>query len=343
MGFRLLWPTMRWAEDRHIELDAAGEENAAEFVDHLRDVTDEQWAGCDAVISIGDIPLEYRQKLNNCKIFVTPKVGFDNIDLAAWGEAGIPVSNVPDYGTMEVADHAIALMLSLMKGITFHTRELKADLRANWRPALNPYGRRLSDCTFGVIGLGRIGTATALRAKAFGMNVVFYDPYVPNGTELAVGVTRLASLAELMAASDVVSVHVPLSDETEKLIGAEAFGHSKPGQILINTARGAIVDLDALQVALQTNQIQAAGLDVLPEEPADPNHPLLSAWSRDEEWVAHRLLLTPHSAFCTPESMTDMRAKGVFVALEYLGGGRLQNCVNEVHLRAIADSVASKP
>jgi len=333
MGYKILWPMMRWSDDRHIELEAVGDHEAI-FVDRFNDVTDEQWAECDALVCAPDVPAEFRTKLKNCRIFITPKVGFDNIDLAGWGELGIPVSNVPDYGTMEVADHAMALMMSLMKGITFHTRELKADIAGNWRPALNPYGRRLSDCTFGVLGLGRIGTAAALRAKAFGMNVVFYDPYLPNGADLAVGVTRLNSLEELMAASDVLSVHVPLSDETEKMLNADAFSHARPGMILINSARGPIIDLDALHDALKNNQIQAAGLDVLPVEPADPNHPLLSAWTRDEEWIAHRLLITPHSAFYTPESMRDMRAKGVHVAIEYLDGGRLQNCVNGDFLKS---------
>ncbi|MEM7216812.1 MAG: C-terminal binding protein [Pseudomonadota bacterium] len=328
MTYNILWPTMRWPDDRHIELDAAGEHSAV-FVDRFADVSDEQWAACDVVVSTLDIPEEHRAKLSRCRIFITPKVGFDNIDLSVWGELGIPVCNVPDYGTQEVADHALALMMSLMKGITFHTRELKADIKGNWRPALNPFGKRLSDCTFGVLGLGRIGTAAALRAKAFGMRVVFFDPYLPNGSDLALGVERLDSLQALMAASDVLSVHVPLSTETEKLLNADAFAHAKPGMVLINTARGPIIDLDALHDALRNDQVQAVGLDVLPVEPADPNHPLLSAWSRDEEWVKDRLLLTPHSAFYTPESMRDMRAKGVHVAIEYLDGGRLQNCVNE--------------
>lgn len=336
MGFNILWPMMRWSRDHDIELDAVGEGNEAVFVRSFDEVTDAQWAAADAVVSTPDIPVAYQEKLTNCRIFITPKVGFDNIDIAAWGAKGIPVSNVPDYGTMEVADHAIALMMSLMKGITFHTRELKKDIKGNWRPALNPYGRRLSDCTFGVLGLGRIGTAAALRAKAFGMNVVFYDPYLPNGADLAIGVKRLKSLAELMAASDVVSVHTPLSGETDTLLNAEAFAHSKPGQIIINTARGPIIDLDALHVALKTDQIQAAGLDVLPQEPADPDHPLLSAWTADEDWIADRLLITPHSAFFTPESMRDMRAKGVHVAIDYLSGGGLQNCVNEQYLNRSA-------
>jgi lactate dehydrogenase-like 2-hydroxyacid dehydrogenase len=319
---------MRWPEGREIELASMGEIGTAEFCESFSDVTDEQWANCDAVICAPDIPVEFSSKLEKCRIFVTPKVGFDNIDVAAWGELGIPVCNVPDYGTQEVADHAMALLLSLMKGITFHTRELKQDPRGLWRPALSPFGKRLSVCTFGVVGLGRIGTATTLRAKAFGMDCVVYDPYITNGSELALGIRRVHSLADLFGQCDVVSIHVPLSEETEKLINAEVLKASKPGLILINSARGPIIDLDALYDALKADQIQAAGLDVLPEEPANPDHPLIKAWAANEDWIDHRLLLTPHSAFFTPESVYDMRFKGGEVALTYLSEGRLQNCVN---------------
>ena len=148
MSYRVLWPMMRWPEGREIEIASMGEIGQAEFCESFSDVTDEQWENCDAVVSVPDVPAEFHQKLKKCRIFVTPKVGFDNIDLAAWSALGIPVCNVPDYGTQEVADHAIALLLSLMKGITFHTRELKQDPRGLWRPALNPYGKRLSACTF---------------------------------------------------------------------------------------------------------------------------------------------------------------------------------------------------
>jgi lactate dehydrogenase-like 2-hydroxyacid dehydrogenase len=323
---------MRWPGDRQIEEASMGDSGTAVFCDRFAEVSDEQWAAADAVVSAPDIPAEYREKLERCRIFVTPKVGFDNIDLAAWGALGIPVCNVPDYGTQEVADHAMALLLSLMKGITFHTRELKQDPRGLWRPALNPYGKRLSACTCGIVGLGRIGTAAALRAKAFGMDVVVYDPYISNGSELAVGVRRVHSLTELFSISDVVSIHAPLSAETEKLINAEVLAASKPGLILINTARGPIIDLDALYEALKADQVQAVGLDVLPVEPADPDHPLIKAWAAGEQWIDHRLLITPHSAFFTPESVYDMRFKGGEVALTYLSDGRLQNCVNEEFL-----------
>ena len=327
MSYNILWPAMRWPANREIESSSVGEHHAI-FCERFADVTEEQWAGCDAVVSVQDIPEEFRAQMTNCRIFVTPKVGFDNIDLQTWAELGVPVCNVPDYGTQEVADHAMALMLSLMKGITFHTRELKKDPRGLWRPALNPYGKRLSVATCGVVGVGRIGTAAVLRAKAFGMDVVMYDPYRENGAELALGIRRVHSLQELFAQSDVVTIHAPLSDETEKLINAEVLAASKPGLILVNTARGPIIDLDALYDALRSDQVQAVGLDVLPEEPADPEHPLIKAWAADEEWIDHRLLITPHSAFFTPESVYDMRYKGGEIAVEYLSGGRLQNCVN---------------
>ena len=245
MTFNILWPAMRWPSDREIEVSSVGEHNA-HFFERYDDVPDEQWAGCDAVVSVNDIPEEFRSKMTKCRIFMTPKVGFDNIDVRAWAEIGVPVCNVPDYGTQEVADHAIALMMSLMKGITFHTRELKKDPRGLWRPALNPYGKRLSVSVCGIVGLGRIGTAAALRAKALGMDVVMYDPYRENGAELSVGIRRAHSLQELFGQSDVVSIHAPLSTETDKLINADVLAASKPGLILINTARGPIVDLDAL-------------------------------------------------------------------------------------------------
>ncbi len=155
-----------------------------------------------------------------------------------------------------------------------------------------------------------------------------YDPYRENGAELSVGIRRALSLEALFGQCDVVSIHAPLSRETERLINAQVLKASKPGLILVNTARGPIIDLDDLYEALKDNTIRAAGLDVLPEEPADPQHPLIAAWAADEEWIDHRLLLTPHSAFFTPESVYDMRFKGGEVAVTYLEQGRLNNCVN---------------
>ena len=333
MTYRILWPMMRWDDDRSIELEAVGPQVEAEFAGEFASVTDEQWKNCDALVSYVDIPAEHRAKLENCKIFVTPKVGFDNIDLTAWGELGIPVSNVPDYGTMEVADHAIALMLTLMKGTALHTERLRQDPNGNWKPTLNPFGKRLSACTFGVVGLGRIGTAAALRAKAFGMNVVFYDPHVANGVDLAVGVTRIRSLSDLFEQCDVISVHAPLSDGTRNLIDAEILSHAR-GLVFVNTARGEVVCLNALHEAIKSGHVLAAGLDVLPIEPPENDHPLMLAFAQDEEWIRHRLVITSHSAFFTPESMRDMRAKGAEVAARCVRDGSAENVVNEQFLRS---------
>lgn len=332
MTYTVLWPAVRWPDDRQIEKESLAKDGVAVFTESVEATTDEQWNQADAIISFTDIPAEYRAKLKQCKILVTSKVGFDNLDIQAWGESGIPVCNVPDYGTMEVADHAIALMLSMMKGITFHTRELKQSPAENWRPMMNPFGRRLSTCTFGIVGLGRIGTATALRAKAFGMDVVCYDPHIENGCELAIGIRRVGSMEELFVQSDVVSLHLPLSTVTRNIINTDILKHSKKGMMLINTARGPVIDLNALYDAMKSNIVSTAGLDVLATEPADPAHPLIKAWAANEEWINHRLLITPHSAFCTPESMRDMRFKAGEIAIAYLKYNRLQNCVNKEYL-----------
>ena len=327
---RILWPNMP-AGFEQIARDAVGTGLETEFCANFADVTDEQWANADAIVGSSPPP-QYIDKLRKCRIFVKPGVGYDDVDIERFGKMGIAVCNTPDYGTREVADHAIALMMTLAKSIAYHDDLLRADLKANWRPAHNPFGRRLSACTYGVVGMGRIGTAAARRAKAFDMDVVFHDPYQPNGYELAIGVRRADTLAELMGQCDFVSVHAPLNAETRHLIGADAFAAAKRGMILINTARGPIVDIDALYDALKDGTVLAAGLDVLPDEPANPQSRLIAAWQRNEAWIRHRLILTPHSAFYTPESMRDIRAFSARTAARYLRDGRLENCVNRQFL-----------
>jgi phosphoglycerate dehydrogenase-like enzyme len=302
------------------------------FHGNASEVTDDEWATADGVVGV--CPPQYIDKLRNCRIFVKYGVGYDDVDIERFGKLGIPVCNTPDYGTREVADHAIALMLTLAKSTAYHDQELRADLRSNWRPAHNPFGRRLSVCTYGVVGMGRIGTAAARRAKAFDMDVVFYDPHQPNGYQFAIGVRRADSLAELMGQCDFVSIHAPLTDETRGLIGAAAFAAAKKGMILINTARGPVVDIDALYDAMKDGTVLAAGLDVLPEEPANPQRRLIAAWQNNEDWIRHRLIVTPHSAFYTPESMHDNRTFAARTAVRFLRDGRLENCVNKQFLVA---------
>ncbi|MBZ9851337.1 C-terminal binding protein [Mesorhizobium sp. CA14] len=267
------------------------------------------------------------------RIAVRSGVGFDNIDTAGWGARKIPACNVPDYGTTEVADHAIGLMLSLTRGTSAYASELAANGAEGWHFSKAPLVRRHKGATFGVVGLGRIGLAAARRAAAFDMKVVFYDPHLLSGVDLSTGYERVHSLAELMGRADVVSVHTPLSEETRKLLGPAAFAAARPGLVLVNTARGPIVDLDALEAALRNDTVAGAGLDVLPNEPGDLDHPLLAAWRRREPWVANRLIVTPHAAFYSPAAMRDLRLKSIEVVHAYLAEGRLTNCVNAEYLK----------
>jgi len=330
--FRVLWPQVRWQDENEAELSYIEDGFQAEFVESYDQVTDEQWRNCDAIVG-REPPAQYLEKLDKCRIFVKPAVGFDEIDLKAWGEIGIPVCNTPDYGTREVADHAMALMLTLTKSIAYHDERLREEPVKNWIPALNPFGQRLANCTLGIVGLGRIGSAVALRAKAFDMDVVFYDPYKSNGYDLTLGIRRANSLEELFGQSDIVSLHTPLNDETHNLIDADVFAAAKKGLVLVNTARGPVIDIDALHDAMKDDTVLAAGLDVLPDEPANIDKPLIAAWHKGEDWLRHRLVVTPHSAFYTPQSMWDMRGFAARTVVRYLRDGRLENLVNEEFIK----------
>ncbi len=177
-------------------------------------------------------------------------------------------------------------------------------------------------------GLGAIGTAAALRARAFGMHVRFYDPYILPGRDIALGFHRDLALATLLGASDVVTIHAPLTDETRKMINSETIAQMKPGALLINAARGPIVDTSAVLDGLKSGQLGGVGLDVLPKEPLDLADPFIAAWHANEDWIKGRVLLSPHAAFYSAASFVDQREKSVMTALHYLRDGALMNCVN---------------
>jgi C-terminal binding protein len=182
--------------------------------------------------------------------------------------------------------------------------------------------------TFGIIGLGRIGTAVALRAKAFNFRVVFYDPYLPNGVELALGIDRTASLEELLRQTDTLSIHSPLTPETRGLLGHAELGLLRPGAVVVNDARGPILDLDALLVHLKSGHIGAAGLDVLPvEPPVEPIPELLRLYRAREPWLEGRLIVSPHAAWLTPESEADTRRKSAETMRAALLTNRPQNII----------------
>ena len=256
-------------------------------------------------------------KMKNARVFIRNGVGYDTVDLAAAAARGIPVCNVPDYGTEEVADHAIALTLALTRQLFPLDAEAK---RPGWKLVAKDQLRRTSTLTFGVIGLGRIGTAAALRAKALGFRVVFYDPHLPNGVHKAVGIERADSLAKLLKQSDVVSIHCPLSDETHYLIAEKELALMKPTAYLVNTARGGIVKKKAVLAALKKGIITGAGLDVIEDEPLKTK----------AEARTPNLIATCHAAFCSREGMVEMRSTSARIAKQAIQGKPLDNVVNGV-------------
>lgn len=267
------------------------------------------------------------RRLKHCKIIVRPGVGYDGVDIEAARECGIPVCNVPDYGTEEVADSAMALAMSLVRGTHFLNSRLRRGM-GEWNVEQAKPVHRLRGRVFGIIGCGRIGTATALRAKAFGFDVVFYDPGLPDGVEKALGIRRVDSLGEILTEAFVLSLHCPLTAETKEMIGASEIARMKPGGFLVNTARGGVVNTADAVDALVSGQLAGLGIDVLEAEPPDPDSPVISAW-RDPGHPAHdRLILNPHSAFYCEEGAAEFRTKGAREVLRGLRGEPLRNQVN---------------
>jgi len=255
-------------------------------------------------------------------------VGYDRIDRPAAAARNILVCNVPDYGTTEVADHAMALALSLRRGVIFHHERMRSNPPAPWSAVKNDLVRRLRVQNFGIVGLGRIGTAVALRAKAFGFQVSFYDPYLPNGAELALGIGRAPTLEDLLRQTDTLSIHTPLTRETRGLLGHGELSLLPAGAVVVNTARGPIIDVDALLALLRSGHIGAAGLDVLPvEPPVDPIPEILRAYREREPGLEGRLVITPHAAWLTPESEHDTRRKSAETMRAALLTNRPQNVI----------------
>ena len=288
-----------------------------------------------AVVNKLPIGEEVLARAPRLRMIAVSATGTDNVDVAACRRRGIVVSNVRGYATTTVPEHTFALILALRRGIASYAQSVQ---RGDWQksgqfcyfdfPISDLRGSRL-----GIVGGGAIGAAVAAIGRAFGMDVVFHDPYQPSGFELATGLKRARTLEDLLRVADVVSVHTPLSPETTGLLGAKAFAAAKPGLVVVNTARGPIVDLDALHDALKSGKVAAAGLDVLPKEPADANHPLIRAFLDREEWLEGRFTLSPHAAFYSPDANDDLRRKTIETVLDHIETGSLSNCVNLHQLR----------
>jgi phosphoglycerate dehydrogenase-like enzyme len=295
----------------------------------LADVSDADCAAADGLMILRyKVNARDLQRFPRLRAICRMGVGYDNLDRAAAAERRIMILNVPDYGTTEVADHAMALALALRRGLLLHHEAQRASPPAAWRFVDDPLVRRSSVQTLGIVGMGRIATAVALRAKAFGFRVVFYDPYLPNGVELGLGVERAATIEALLSQTDTLSVHTPLTRETRGMIGLKELSLLPKGAVVVNTARGPIVDIDALATLLKAGHLAGVGLDVVPvEPPVEPVPELLRAYRAREEWTLGRLIITPHSAFYTPQSWDDIRTKSAETMRAALIGPRPQNVI----------------
>ena len=271
-------------------------------------------------------------RLPKLRCVVRMGVGYDRLDRPALASRGVTVCDLPDYGTTEVADHAIALALALRRGLLLHHEAQRSAPPASWMPIESPLIQRPSSRTFGVLGLGRIGMAVALRAKAFGWRVLFHDPHLPNGVELALGIARARTIEVLFTQADTISLHTPLTRSTRGLVDERLLRLMPPGSVLVNTSRGPVLDLEALERCLRDGHLAGAGLDVLPDEPPGLAVPsLLAAYRAREAWLSGRLIVTPHSAYHSPEAVSDIRRKSSETMRDVLLEGRSTNVIPVDH------------
>lgn len=284
------------------------------------DVVLQRGRDADVLLVFHDIRLSEKVigGLPRCRAIIRCGVGFDNIDLHAAGRHGIVVCNVPDYGTEEVADHALMALLAIARRLVPAHLAIRA---GGWDLPVVFGTPRLRGRTLGLVGCGRIGTAMALRAKVIGMRVVFFDPYLPDGIDKALAVERAWTLDELLAQAEFLSLHCPLTHETRHLLDERTLALLPRGAYVINTARGPCIDLDALADALDAGQVAGAALDVVEREPLDHERIRRHA----------NVLLTPHAAFYSVEGFAEMRIKGAREARRVLLGEPVRNPVN-LHL-----------
>ncbi|RLV57419.1 C-terminal binding protein [Aeromicrobium phragmitis] len=239
------------------------------------------------LIGYAPVTAQVIEALPRLRVVATQSAGVDTVDVAACAAHGVEVMNVPGAATEEVASHALAMTLSLLRGLPMLDREVRAGRWDGSRERLH----RLSEVTVGVLGLGRIGRAYASAVRPLVDRVVAYDPLAspPPGVEAM-------SLDEVVAAATVLSLHLPLTEKTRHLLDRDRLGAMPAGSFVVNVARGALIDSEALREALDSGHITAAALDVLEHEPPRPNDPL----------VAHpRTVVTPHAAYLSPASARD--------------------------------------
>ncbi|HEV8673072.1 MAG TPA: C-terminal binding protein [Methylomirabilota bacterium] len=265
------------------------------------------------LVQYGQVSRRVIAGLPRLRLLVRYGVGVDGIDVEAATERGIPVANVPDYGTDEVANHAVALLLALARKLPPLDRQTRS---GGWNVfAVQPI-HRLAGQTIGIVGCGRIGSRVARKLAGFDVRLLGHDPYL---AEFPPGVVSVP-LARLLAESDYVTLHCPLTAETHHLIDAVALARMKPTAVLVNTARGGLVDPAALAPALEAGRLAGAGLDVTEPEPLDGGSPLLRL---------DNVIVTPHAAWYSDEGRADLKRRVAEEAVRVLVRGEPPlNCVN---------------
>jgi len=270
------------------------------------------------------------ENIPRVKVISRYGVGLDNVDLDAAAEAGIVVTHYPGYCTSEVADHALAMILALNRRIVEQDRALREGSWVEHGPATRRILRGpiqpLREQTLGIVGFGRIGQAVAARARPFNMTLLAADPYLDPEVMVAAGVEPV-SLPDLLRRSDIITLHAPLTPETRGIIDAAALALMKPAAVLVNTARGPIIDLPALAEALQEGRIGGAALDVVDPEPLPADSPF---------YRMPNVILTPHSAYYSERSVDVVRRETLLEALQVLRGKRPRTVANPAVLEKIA-------
>lgn len=282
------------------------------------------------VLLVWHTPITQRtvRYLESCRIVVRYGVGYDAIDIPSLTRAGIPFCNTPDYGTEEVADTALAMIMGLQRRVFEYDFACRFFEQGWQEHTLKPLART-NTRTVGIVGVGRIGTAVANRLKAFGVRLIGFDPFQPSGHEKAVGYQRVHRLEELLRESDIITIHALLTPETRGMVGKTFLDKMKKGAILVNTARGQIIEsLDLIEVALREGRLAGVGLDVLPDEPPG-DHPLIRAWRAYDPSLRGRLVINPHTSYYSTHAWEEMRFKAAETAAVYLRDGYLRNQVLE--------------
>lgn len=273
-------------------------------------------AAVAAVVGLVACDAAFMDRAPGLRVIARNGIGYDNVDVAAATERGIAVCNTPDGPTVSTAEHAVTLMLLVAKNIRYAEAALRTGATAGYY--VRHQGIELDGKVLGLVGFGRIARHVVRIAAGLGMRIATYDPFL-QASAIPAGVERAATLEALLAVADVVSIHVPLTDATRGLFGAAAFASMKPGAVFINTARGGLVDHDALLEALEAGRLFGVGLDVTDPEPLPVGHPLLG---RDD------VVVTPHVASGTADGKARIFRVAFEQAIAVIEGRRPEHLVN---------------